>query len=100
MTPYTLEFISYNYGGGHLFHEGKLGKKERTILADENIEDIAEYGAKDVIIPYQICSFQIQEAKRRGDKGFVKLVADQMSDMIWTLLLWKAMVLKSIKDIY
>ena len=82
MTPYTLEFISYNYGGGHLFHEGKLGKKERTILADENIEDIAEYGAKDVIIPYQICSFQIQEAKRRGDKGFVKLVADQMSDMI------------------
>ena len=31
MTPYTLEFISYNYGGGHLFHEGKLGKKERTI---------------------------------------------------------------------
>lgn len=83
LGPYTLEFIAKNYGAGDIFKEGKLGKKDRTILADEDLVDIAEYGAKDVILPYQIAKFQLQEAKRRGDSGFLKLVTDQLSSMIY-----------------
>jgi len=81
--PYTLEFIARNYGAGDIFHEGKLGKQDRTVLVDENLEDIAEYGAKDVLLPYQICQFQIREAKRRGDKNFLKVVSDQIWAMIY-----------------
>lgn len=81
--PYTLEFVAKNYGARDIFKEGKLGKKDRTILADEDLIDIAEYGAKDVILPYQIARFQIQEAKRKGDKNFLKIVIGQISDMIY-----------------
>lgn len=83
MGPYTLEFLAKNYGAGDIFKQGKLGKKDRTILADEDLEDIAEYGAKDVLLPYQIAKFQIQEAKHRGDKKFLKIVQGQISDMIY-----------------
>lgn len=83
LHPFSLEFIARNYGAGDIFHEGKLGKEDRVTLADEDLDDIAEYGAKDVILPYQIAKFQIQEAKRRGDKNFLKIVAGQISDMIY-----------------
>lgn len=83
LHPYSLEFIARNYGAGDIFHEGKLGKEDRVTLEKEDLKDIAEYGAKDVILPYQIAKFQIQEAKRRGDKRFLKIVTGQISDMIY-----------------
>lgn len=81
--PYTLEFVAKNYGAGDIFKEGKLGKEDRVTLEDADLEDIAEYGIKDVILPYQICKFQLMEAKRRGDSGFYKLITQQISDMIY-----------------
>lgn len=81
--PYTLEFISKNFGAGDIFHEGKLGKSDRVNLTNESLKDIAEYGAKDVILPYQIAYFQLLEAKRKGDNNFLKIVTGQISDMIY-----------------
>ena len=76
LKPYTLEFIAKNYGAGDIFKEGKLGKEDRTTLEDQDLEDIAEYGIKDVLLPYQIAKFQIKEAKRRGDNNFIKLITN------------------------
>ena len=81
--PYSLEFVAKNFGAGDIYHEGELGKEDRTTLESEKLEDIAEYGIKDVIIPYQIAAFYFKEAKLRNDKGFVKLVSKQLSDMIF-----------------
>lgn len=83
LHPYSLEFIARNYGAGDIFHEGKLGKEDRVTLEKEDLKDIAEYGAKDVILPYQIAKFQMMEAKRRGDKRFLKIVTEQISNMIY-----------------
>ena len=81
--PYSLEFVAKNFGAGDIYHEGELGKEDRTTLENQSLEGIAEYGIKDVIIPYQIVSFLFKEAKRRGDTGFVKIVSKQISDMIF-----------------
>ena len=81
--PYSLEFVAKNFGAGDIYHEGELGKEDRTTLESEKLEDIAEYGIKDVIIPYQVAAFYFKEAKLRNDKGFVKLVSKQLSDMIF-----------------
>lgn len=82
VRPYALDFVANNYGGNGIFEQGVLGKSDRTTLETQSIEDIGEYGAKDVCIPYQVAKFQLQEAKRRGDHGFLRLVTEQISNMI------------------
>jgi DNA polymerase I-like protein with 3'-5' exonuclease and polymerase domains/intein/homing endonuclease len=83
---YQLGQLALEYGC-QLYAEGAIGKMNRANMAAEKLKDIAAYGGKDVVIPWQIHEFQIAEAKRRGKhySKFLKTVCEQISDMIITM---------------
>jgi DNA polymerase I-like protein with 3'-5' exonuclease and polymerase domains len=78
---YSLKTLAYQYGCS-AYEEGNLTKESRRNMADQKLADIMEYASKDVIIPYQIHNFQIQEAERRGYKNWKKFVCEQLGAMI------------------
>jgi DNA polymerase I-like protein with 3'-5' exonuclease and polymerase domains len=63
---YTLEHIALNYGG-LAYLEGDVSKSDRKNMASLPLKQIAIYASKDVVLPYWIAKFQIQEANRRGE---------------------------------
>jgi len=80
---YTLEHLALNYGGEAYLETEGIGKKDRANMAEQSLQDIGKYGAKDVILPYKIAQFQIREAKRRGEdyKGYRNAVIKLTSDI-------------------
>ena len=83
LKPYSLKFLTYNYGGAYIYKEGNVGKDDRNDLNSKNLEDVAEYGAKDVVVPYQIWNFQKEEAKLKGDDHFENVVMNVIGDIIY-----------------
>lgn len=81
--PFSLKFFTYNYGGGHIYDEGEVGKEDRNDLSKKDLKGVAEYGAKDVIIPYQIYNFQRDKAKRLGDENFENVVLHVIGDILY-----------------
>lgn len=78
---YGLKTLAYQYGCS-AYEEGNLTKESRRNMASQKLVDIMEYASKDVIIPYQIHQFQIQEAERRGYKNWKTFVVEQLGAMI------------------
>lgn len=72
--PYSLKSLCKEYGIGHLYDTGALGKSDRTNLDHESLEDVAEYGYKDVISIYMIARAMIKEE----GKDFAKYVLHQL----------------------
>jgi len=86
-SPYSLKFLSQEYGAPDIFLKGKLGKEDRLTLENAELVDIAEYGVKDVILPYQIFFFQQQEATRKGDMNFYNTVTGVIGTMIYDFVI-------------
>lgn len=58
-----------------------ISKEDRGNMAEFSLEEIAEYGAYDVLTIYHIAVQQIRAAKKRGYKGFARLVSQQIGIM-------------------
>lgn len=71
---YSLKTLCQEYGIGHIYEEGSLGKEDRVDLEHKTLEDIAEYGYKDVVSIYMIARAMIKE----NGKRFAKYVVDQL----------------------
>lgn len=80
VTPFSLEFIGYQYGSDVFEGEGK-GKEDRANMASWELKDIADYGWKDVILPFQIANLQQERAAAEKDRHFVRTVTQLISDM-------------------
>ena len=63
---YTLERMGLEFGMSHYQHT-KLGKGDRTRLRDLPLEDVAEYGAADVVLPIRIMKMQLALVKWRDE---------------------------------
>lgn len=83
VSPFSLKFFTYNYGGSEIYEEGNVGKDDREDLNNRNLEDVAEYGGKDVVVPYQLYHFERAEAKRKGDEHFDNVVLHVIGDIIY-----------------
>lgn len=83
VRPFSLDFLAANYGDSEIYKQGNVGKQDRTNLAEKDLNDIAEYGVKDVIIPYQLYHFQIDAAKRKKDHNFLNVVLHVIGDIIY-----------------
>lgn len=59
-----------------------IAKEDRGNMAAFSLEDIAEYGAYDVLTIYHLTFRQIQAAKKRHYRGFTRMVAQQIGAMI------------------
>lgn len=59
-----------------------IAKEDRGNMAAFSLEDIAEYGAYDVLTIYHLTIQQVKAARRRGYQGFTRLVARQIGAMI------------------
>ena len=64
------QFPSLSYSLGHLseeygclaYREGDLAKEDRANMEEHELKSIMQYASKDVVIPYKIHQFQMQEA--------------------------------------
>lgn len=80
VPTYNLRHVAYQYGC-NAYDEGEVKKQDRANMNSIPLEHIFEYAAKDVIIPYQVCHFQITEAERRGYKLWKEFVIEQLGAM-------------------
>jgi DNA polymerase I-like protein with 3'-5' exonuclease and polymerase domains len=81
VSVYSLKTLAYKYGCA-AYAEGELSKEDRKNMADQKLSAIMEYASKDVIIPYQIHQFQLQEAERRGYTKWKDFILEQLGAMI------------------
>jgi len=58
-----------------------IGKEDRKDMARFSLKEVAEYGAYDVLTIWHIALRQCLAAKRRGYKGFKRLVTEQIGVM-------------------
>jgi len=84
---YTLEFISAQYGALG-YEESPIAKTDRGRMAEYSLAQILDYGVFDVVYPYWICQFQIQEARRRGPQYrlFLRTVCELGTDMVLSFI--------------
>lgn len=78
---YALEALCAQQGG-MAYTKDLVGKEDRANLANIALKKVAQYGVKDVIYPARMHLNQIQEAKDRGYKNYLKGVLSLGSDMI------------------
>lgn len=78
---YNLRHLAHQYGCP-AYEIGEVSKDDRGRMAELELSSILKYGAKDVIIPYQIHKFQIAEAERRGYKNWIEFVVEQLGAMV------------------
>lgn len=77
---YSLENFEHKYG--YVRKNLAIGKEDRKSIASFSIKDLYAYGCIDVITPFQICDFQLAEARRRGYKQFKPCVIKIIGAMI------------------
>lgn len=65
---YTLERMALEFGMNHYQHT-KVGKGDRTRLRDLPIEQVAEYGAADVVLPIRLMRMQIALTRWRDEQS-------------------------------
>lgn len=82
VKPQSLEALSHMYGFTQ-YQEGVIGKEDRDDMGKYSLKNLIEYGSKDPIATYRVAECQIQEAKRRKYKNFVKMVTGVISDMTY-----------------
>lgn len=78
---YNLRRLAYQFGCS-VYDQGEIGKADRTRMAEIPLEHIFEYASKDVVIPFQVSDFQVQEAQRRGYKQWKEFVIEQLGAMV------------------
>lgn len=59
-----------------------ISKEDRGNMAQFSLEDIAKYGAYDVLTVYHLCLQQIKAAKKRNYQGWARFVTQQIGAMI------------------
>lgn len=82
--PYSLDFIAERYGCS-IYRNIAFSKGSRGAIGREPLtKRFVQYCGYDVIVPFQIHLLQIQEAKKRKQRKFLKFVCEQLSDTICT----------------
>lgn len=78
-SPYSLGTMASYYG---YEYKGVIGKEHRLRMTNFSLQDIAEYGAQDVIIPLYITELQIKKAQKYKINGFMTAVTEVMNNII------------------
>lgn len=79
---YNLENLTMQYGC-NVYSKVEFGKEQRATINDVDLdENVQEYAALDVIIPFHIYHQQIKRAKDIKYEKYEKLVGKQISDQI------------------
>lgn len=80
--PYSLASLTYFYGS-NIYDKIGFKKADRGNMdATELNKGLIEYGCYDVLIPYQLHEFMLDEAKTRGYTKYKKLIINQMGAML------------------
>jgi DNA polymerase I-like protein with 3'-5' exonuclease and polymerase domains len=77
--PYSLQTLEWRYG--YVRKGLPIGKEDRSNMANQKLADIAKYGVADTVTILLIHRCQLREARRRGYKGYLRIVADQIRNM-------------------
>jgi DNA polymerase I-like protein with 3'-5' exonuclease and polymerase domains len=79
-SPYALRTVAYQYGCS-AYDEGEVRKEDRARMASLPLDEIFEYASKDVVIPFQVSNFQVEEAVRRQYNQWKTFVVEQLGAM-------------------
>lgn len=82
IEAFTLGQLAKEYCANH-FEQGDIAKKDRANMEAFTLEQIAEYGTKDVIIPYFISLYQRAQAKYLKYGKFLDVVLHQIGAMLY-----------------
>lgn len=82
-------FPRISYGLGHLaeeygclaYLEGELGKHDRANMEEHSLASIMQYASKDVVVPYKVHKFQLEEAELLGYKDFKVFVLNVLGEI-------------------
>ena len=75
-SVYSLESLTHKYGSD-VYTRGAIDKENRGHdIGSFKIEDLAEYGCKDVITCWRVAHCQIEEAEKRKHKNFIRFVTE------------------------
>ena len=83
LSAYSLAQLALEYGCSK-YLETNMGKDDRDNTFAQPLEDLAEYGGVDAVIPFQMRLFQLQEIASRGKiyHNLPTFITTQLSHMI------------------
>jgi DNA polymerase I-like protein with 3'-5' exonuclease and polymerase domains len=81
-SAYSLQSLTHKYGS-HMYCEGVIRKDDRENMSKFSLKDNIEYACKDVISCWRVSHCQIEEAKKRNFKHFVRFVTGVLSDEVY-----------------